>query len=185
MLSALHLLIDATKDPGVVNALGEPPIITANHAGMKEATQLLIDRGAALTFQDKWGYDAILDAVLSDAHDNLTIFLDLGLASSNHLFDGKTILHIAALNSDRKTIEILSNGDFAGTNPNARDQAGNTALDYMRQRRRNEEVWEPFCALLLKAEADNLSSHHDDELTGFSNDDVYHDAQEQISHLGP
>jgi ankyrin repeat protein len=175
-VSVLALILDATSNPNIGTVLGEPSIFYVKFSGEDKTAQLLIDRGASVTIQDKWGYDAILDAVYSDAHDILSIFLGRGLSTQKCLIDGKNILHVAALNSDRRTIELLSAFDFRGIYSESRDQAGYTALDYMRQRRRNEDVWDPFCALLLKVESDNVDAGTKSLYS--SNFDIFYDAEE-------
>jgi ankyrin repeat protein len=171
------------EDPNIQDYFKEPLLYHANHAFQLETVKYLIEHGASTTLQDQWGYNAISDAAFSDAHDILLYFADQGFISRNCLFDGKTILHIAALNSDIRTIMILSRFSFPEVDPHARDNAGHTALDYIRQRTDSDQLLGPFCALLLKAEADNmrakLSFHHQASALD-SEEEIYFDALEDL-----
>jgi hypothetical protein len=122
--------------------------------------------------------------VLSNAHDILLYYADQALISRNYLFDGKTILHIAALNSDIPTVTILSRFTNLEIDPYSRDHAGCTALDYIRQSSDSDQIMGPFSTLVSKTEADNMRS----KLTSFyeagasdSEEDTFFDALEDPS----
>ena len=154
-VEVLDALIEAGKDPDIGTTHGEPPLYFANHGHQNNAAQILIDRGASISQPDRWGYDAILDAVVSDAHDTLHILR--GHNASTRIIDGKSVLHIAALNSNPRTIEMLMDFDFLGLDPDCKDDAGHSALECMNQRRCNDDVAELFRALLQKAKFDNTA----------------------------
>jgi ankyrin repeat protein len=183
----LELLLKYGQDANLTKYLGEPPIFNANHSNQIEIVLALIDHGISWNLQDKWGFDVILDAVYSDSHDTLSVSLNRGMMSRNCLHDGKTILHVAALNSDLRTIELLLEFNFWGVNPHTRDNAGHTALEYMRCRRQNESVFEPFCALVLKAESDNtrgeVVADRDSETSSTCESEIFYEACEYISML--
>lgn len=98
---------------------------------------------------DHFGQHAALDAAFSDSHGALEFFLHKEPDfTGKSLLNGKTILHVAALNSNRRTIEILR-AKIYGLNPNALDESGHTALDYARQRKDVANVLESFCSLIF------------------------------------
>ena len=183
-ISVLEVFLQENQDPNIQTYLKEPLLNYANHAFQLETVKFLLEHGASTTLQDQWGYDAISDAVFSDAHDVLLYFADQALISRNCLLDGKTILHIAALNSDIRTIAILSRFTYLEVDPHARDNAGHTAVDYIRRRPDSDRLLGPFCALLLKAEADNmwakLPSHQEAGALD-SEEEIYFDALEDLS----
>jgi hypothetical protein len=57
---------------------------------------------------------------------------------------------VAALNSNRRTIEILLCTKIYGLNPYALDKSGHTALDYARQRNDVVDILEIFCSLFFE-----------------------------------
>jgi ankyrin repeat protein len=134
------------------NYVGETPIYMATHAKRPEVVQLLAERGASLEWSDKWGYDPLLDAVVLDSHEALTYLLSLNHRPDVRIFDGKNIFHIAALNSNFETVEILLRANITNVDPNALDDAGFRPLQYLRKRPGAEHLLEPFCALLLQAD---------------------------------
>jgi Ankyrin repeats (3 copies) len=109
--------------------------------------------GASISHTDSWGYVPVLDATLLDSHDALKFLLSQGLDLSVKLFDGKNLLHIAAMNSDLKTIEILMEADIGSVDPYGLDNSGSTPLQYLRQREDGADLLEAFGALVLKTES--------------------------------
>jgi len=111
---------------------------------------VLVARGASFHMTDHFGQHAALDAAFSNSHGALEFFLhkepDL---TGESLLDGKTIPHVAALNSNRRTIETLLHAKIYGLNPNALDESGHTALDYARRRKDIANVLETFCSLIF------------------------------------
>lgn len=114
---------------------------------------------AELEYADNWGYTSVINAVFMDSHGVLELLLMPDSTNTGaKLFDGKTLLHVAATNSDLKTIEILQNSRLGNLDTAAVDAAGYTALDYVRQRKDSADLVEPFGALLLRVEARSASN---------------------------
>jgi ankyrin repeat protein len=178
-VGTIEALLDLGAETDSKTYLNETPIEYANHGRSIEAVKILLYRGASLQHFDSWGFNPILDAVLANAHEPLKLLLEVDWNRTAKLFDGKTILHIAASNSDLRTIETLLNADLTGVKPNALDDAGLSALDYLRRRQDVEELLEPFCTLLLETEK-SFQSHicKGTDEGSESHDDVFLDAVE-------
>jgi ankyrin repeat protein len=157
LLSSIQVLLDLGSDYEATNFVGETAISTANHSRQIGAVKYLVERGASLHHIDHWGYNPVLDAAFVDSHEALEFLLAQNSNTSIRIRGGRSILHIAALNSDIKTIEILLNADLGYLRTDAEDDAGQTALQYLRQRKDSAEIFETFCALLLKIETSRLS----------------------------
>lgn len=189
-MDVVEVLLDRGADCEAQNYFGETPISYAIFGRRTNVIRGFLDRTGALEYVDKWGFTPVLDAVFEDSHEALELLLQLDMTNtSGKLFDGKTLLHVAAINSDLKTIEILQNARLCGLDSTSVDIAGNTAMDYVRQRKDAADVVEPFGALLFSLRLrspnhlegivlENLPSCEHDEK---SMADVYNDALEYIS----
>jgi ankyrin repeat protein len=146
---ALRLLLDAGADSCARTTLGESPTSYATYAEQAEIIQLLRNGGCPLENADDLGFTPILDATYMDCHSLLSEFPFSEVSNTVRLRDGKTLLHIAASNSNLRTIEILQDSRLEGVEAYATDNAGFTAMDYLCKRRDFEDIYEPFCALLV------------------------------------
>jgi Ankyrin repeats (3 copies) len=154
-VDVIEILLNEGADCEAENYFGERPMSYAIYRRKADAVRILLDRGATLEHADKWGYISILDAAIVDSHEVLDLLLQRGARTSAKLPGEKTLLHVAALNSDLRTIEILQNAHLHGLDTAALDAAGNTAMDYLRLRNDAADLIEPFGALLLSIEADS------------------------------
>jgi ankyrin repeat protein len=145
---AIRLLVTAGASWSAKGAVADIPIAYAIYAGHSHAVEVLLECGSSLECKDRYGYTSILDATFTDSHQSLDALTRMAQVGAK-LFDGKTILHIAAANSDAKTIEILQNARLTGVDIDAVDNAGFTAMQYIRRRSDGEELVEPFGALLI------------------------------------
>ncbi len=102
-------------------------------------------------------YTPVLDAVFVDSHEILDLFLSAGMTTTSKLVDDKTILHVAALISDLRMVEILQNARLSDLDTETVDSAGYTALDYLRLGKDRTQLMEPFQVLLLSV---NAASQH-------------------------
>jgi hypothetical protein len=160
---AIPLLLNAGADPQAHNLMSETPMSYATYAENNEAIQLLRSGGCPLENVDVWGYTTILDNVFIDCHTVLSVFPFSEVSNAVRINDGKTLLHIAAANSNLRTIEILQNTRLNGVEVYAVDNAGLTAMDYLRKRRDYEDMFEPFCALLVSISPTERDSLMEDE----------------------
>lgn len=167
-LSILELLLKRGASSNSRNIHGETSLCYANRGLQLDAATLLIESGATTDSVDTWGYDAILDAVFSDSHDTLQFYLSTGVDVSRRLHDGRTILHIAALNADARTIEILTHHALLDVDPEARDKAGRTATEYLWERRDSSELRGPFHALVSHIERQALEEEFFDAQESFT-----------------
>jgi ankyrin repeat protein len=150
---AIRKLLDYGADCESRSCLGETPLYFASHMNQIETIHSLVSWGASLEPTDSWGYPLILDSVLTDSHESLEYYITQNVDLSVTTTDGKSVLHVAALNSDLRTIELLLNADFHGLNTYALDNFGYTALEYARQRKESAHFLEIFYALVIKVEA--------------------------------
>jgi ankyrin repeat protein len=133
----------------------------AVHSRQVHALETMIASGASLEHVDFWGCTRLLNAVMVDSHDVLRLLLIILTDFGGRQYDGQTLLHIAARNSDIKTIEILMEADLHGLDAHTLDEKGFTALEYMQQRKYGADLLEPFVALLLQVEALLFSSKYE------------------------
>jgi ankyrin repeat protein len=129
--TVMDILMGAGASCEAVNFYGETAISYAIYGRRTGVLKTFSERGAKLDCMDKWGYTPVLDAVFVDSHEVLDLLLSAGMTTTSKLVDDKTILHIAALTSDLRTIEILQNAHLGDLDTEAVDTAGYTALDYL------------------------------------------------------
>jgi ankyrin repeat protein len=156
--STIELLLSNGADIEAVSMVGETPIMFTVHSGQSHALETMITSGASFKHSDFWGCTPLLNAVMVDSHQALQLLLARLTYFGGTQHDGKTLLHIAARNSDIRTIEMLLEADLYGLDAHALDKDGFTALEYIQQRKYGADLLEPFVALLLQVEALALSS---------------------------
>lgn len=142
-------LVRLGADIGSRNYFGESALSYAIQGRQVGALRKLVELGADLEGADSWGYVPVLDAVLLDSHEGLRFLLSRGLELGKKIFDGKSLLHIAALSSDVGTMEILVQADLGSLDAYAVDDDGCTPMEYLRKRKHSEGMVEAFGALLL------------------------------------
>jgi ankyrin repeat protein len=146
--SVLELLLEYGADPNSKNSHGESSLFLASRGFQIDAVKCLIKHGTSTNITDVWGFNVILDAVFCDSHDILQYHLDRGADVTHRLNSGRTILHVAALNSNLQTLDMLRNANLDGVDIHARDTAGRTALEYILSRRDSLELRPTFELLL-------------------------------------
>jgi len=194
-LGVIELLVNKGADCEADNYFGETPISYAIYGRKTSVIKGSLQRIAPLEYVDKWGYTPLLDAVFMDSHKVLELLLQLDSTNTGaKLFDGKTLLHVAASNADLETIEILQNARLCGLDTAAVDAAGYTALDYIRQRKNVDDLIEPFGALLLSVAAGPANKGEENVVLAslFSNEEdeqslaeVYPDGIITMAHAWP
>lgn len=107
---------------------GKSPLINAIFRGYPEIAGLLIEKGADINASDIQGNPPIYWAVTKGLADIANILLDKGAASDFVDKDnGRTLLHIAALQGHRDMVETLLDNK---PDVNAKDNDGKTPLFY-------------------------------------------------------
>jgi ankyrin repeat protein len=150
----INILIDHGADINAGNDGGEPPITCAVVADQVDAIRTLLARGANLQVQDDWGCNHILNAVMLDKHEALKVLIELDSSGQDAVqYDGKTLLHLAASNSDLRTIEILCETLNIDVDVEARDSKGFTALEYVMARNDARDIEDAFQSLLQRVSA--------------------------------
>jgi len=108
------------------NDQGYTPLMLAAYHGNVEAATYLVQHGADLNGESKYG-TPIMAAAIKGNKDIVSLLLaqgaDLNKADSN----GTTALLYASIFSLNEIAELLLEG---GANPKLKDSKGNTALDY-------------------------------------------------------
>jgi ankyrin repeat protein len=172
--AALEFLLSNGANVNAQTDVGEHALYFASRGRDIKIVQLLENYGACRNLLDKLGFDAYLDAVFSDSEDILEYYLQDGPDLGGRLFNGSTILHVAARNSNLNIIKILSRNSLKGVDVDARDNAGFTAVDYARQRR-DSDFEGKFLHLVRQMEEydckDSLEEHD-------CENEVYFDAQQ-------
>jgi hypothetical protein len=133
-----------------VNDVGETVLTGATHSQQGKVVEHLLQRGAQMHHIDDWGFDPIVDAIFTDSHEALRMYLSTSRSVSTVLFNGKSLLYVAATDPDRLTMVILLDSEVHGADPDAYDTIGTTALDHLKQRDDYDEVAEVFGPLPLK-----------------------------------
>jgi ankyrin repeat protein len=171
-VSSINCLIKLGVAIDNVNCVGESTLMVANRGKHKGMVQHLVDCGHSLYHRDVWGFVPALDAVFTDSHEALEVYISAhGWGLDECLFDGQSVLHIAARNSKQKTIETLLRADLRGVDPQQRDSAGKTAMDYFKQREDSSKLMGAFCALIEKVKSTNLRPQKEEASVDLSSDD--------------
>ena len=134
-LHSLKLLIDAGADVNAEESSeNETPIIWACERDKAQIIAFLIERRATLEVEQSRN-TALRAAVVANAYQTLPILLRQGPNYMRKYPKGETILHIVASKADQRMLEILADGGpFPGLDTEAKNNAGDTALDVFKKR---------------------------------------------------
>lgn len=126
-IAATHFLLKAGANMEAENSDKHTPLFCALHNGEAGTSKLLLDRGAKVTGIDKYGANALSQA-LRGAKDLVPLLVEKG-ANINHRHGerGFTLLHAAVAGNQPElpTLELLVR---AGVDLHAVDSNGDTAL---------------------------------------------------------
>jgi ankyrin repeat protein len=140
------LLAKSIKEFDKPGTIGFTPLMHASWNGLLELSQLLIERGANINFQDKSEHESALYLASSEGHlDIVKLLVQKGAKIDIQNKEGKTPLMTAI---EEKKIEIVAFLLSKGADPNKKSVEGKTALDFAKEKK-NEEI----IKLLLKAGA--------------------------------
>jgi ankyrin repeat protein len=148
--------VDGLDDPANVKDLDVPshctPLRDAVSCGHMEIARLLVQRGAHVDlhsaaglgwtdwvskqiaqhpeltdFSDDWRYTPLCYAVAGGCAGTADVLLQHGADVTHTYDDGGTLLHLATVNGDHALISVLLSN---GVSINAKNKAGETALDF-------------------------------------------------------
>ncbi|KAI9678379.1 MAG: hypothetical protein M1822_008025 [Bathelium mastoideum] len=138
----------------------------------------LLDLGANIERQDRDGHTPLFASVTRNAHACTQLFL---LKGANYLHkdnEQRTLLHMAAMHGDGKTLEILINAALSGLKTNAKNNRSMTAQQCFAARKGvPPEAVERFEALVGKLNRENVDVAHEFEADS-SDDNDFFDASE-------
>lgn len=121
-VSQLSTLLDRGIDPDTVDAFNNSLLIIAARENHPAVVELLVTRGARISYRNEAGDSAIMLAALRGNHDIVLRLLNAG-AEVDH--EGWTPLMYAAFEGHAEVVDLLIR---AGSNVNAEAPNGGTAL---------------------------------------------------------
>lgn len=137
-----ELLLSHGADIECTTSLGWTPLRLAAKYNHPKQVLLLLRRGANINASTSNGQTALHHAIISRSSAVVKILLDnpeLDYECSDD--EESTTIHLAAQYSDIETLEILKAANLCNIDPDAVDVHGDTALDYARWRRDDNEDW--------------------------------------------
>jgi ankyrin repeat protein len=104
----------------------EKQLLSAAYKDDVQALASLLDEGADINAEDKYGTTALFEAVSQKNHAAAELLLQKGADTAKHYNQKKyTVLHMAVANNDQRMTELLVQ---YMPDVNARDKFGNNAL---------------------------------------------------------
>lgn len=135
-LDMLELLVNAGHDVDHRDADGETPLLNAIFRRFTAAAQRLIELGADVNAANYSSQDsAIHFAVQFDHHEILQLLLEKEADYTARNIRGRTIAHMAARTAGITTFTILSEARLKNLDLSIKDDDGNTAADYLANRK--------------------------------------------------
>ena len=149
-------LLDAGVDVNEKDCYGSSALDCANFMNNVRTARYLLSRGANINSQDSAATPALNHSIRNNAHECLSLLLELGpdLALKNDV--GETALHLLARHADVRTLEMFETAEIEDLDADAENKDGLTAWDLLRQRVEvSEEVQKAFGSLMKKLESKN------------------------------
>jgi ankyrin repeat protein len=110
------------------------PLSLAALGNRADTCEFLLAQGAQIDSEDWEGDTPLNEAIRSRAHSAVAVLISAGANCLHINSHGHTILHRIGRTGDNATIEILSGVCLTGLNPEAKDDCGCTARDYLQMR---------------------------------------------------
>lgn len=111
----------------------------------------LLDHGADPYIPDHEGYTPLLEAILGNRHGIIEILLNRNITCTARAKGGRTLLHLATLHGDMRTMRLLHDAGLTNMRPSELDDAGLSPQDLLHQRD-NPELVSAFDALLIDSD---------------------------------
>lgn len=150
-LSWLKFLIADGIDVNALDANNDTALIHASSAGKYEAVEFLLSEKAAVNFAGQRGYSALHCAAANGDAKIADLLIEYGAIIDAPSKDGVTPLMEAAINGKTETVDWLLE---AGADFQRKDDFGNTALDWAREKGQNDEDKDYLKVRMLLIKAD-------------------------------
>jgi ankyrin repeat protein len=164
--SIAELLLDAGSDIEAANGLGETPLVMACLANQARSVELLCDRGSNIEHVNAFGNTPLGNGLKTNGCDVVQILLRKR-ARTHILYAGRrTLLHLAAQGADERMLEILMSSNIEPIDPEALDDKGYTALQYLGLRQDGDALLTSFEELVRhvrggKSKGAHMDSNYD------------------------
>lgn len=110
------------------------PLSLAALGNRADTCEFLLAQGAQIDSEDWEGDTPLCEAIRSRAHGALAVLISAGANCLHINGNGHTILHGIGKTGDNTTIAIISKVCLTGLDPEAKDDYGHTARDYLEMR---------------------------------------------------
>ena len=124
----IQLLVTAGINIDVQNNYGISALGLATRHDNDTAVETLLDLGAEIDAVDHGGDTALLSAIKLHNPKSTALLLQRGASYTTVNYKGETILHCAAHPDDLEILSFILAARVTGVDPNARDNAGNSAF---------------------------------------------------------
>jgi ankyrin repeat protein len=147
----VKVLLRAGASVNSKNNFGHTPLSGAAITNRYRIGAYLLNHGADTSVCSIHGDTPLFETVIHNSHEFLEILIKEGVCHTHVNAAGSTLFHVAALEADVRTLEILIAARLSGGNANGRDRNGKTALEISRLRRAApdgfKEVFEQLIAI--------------------------------------
>jgi ankyrin repeat protein len=131
----VKVLLRAGASVNSKNNFGHTPLSGAAIKNRHRIGAYLLNHGADTDVSSIHGDTPLFETIMHNSYEFLEILLNKGVCHTRVNAAGSTLFHVAALEADVKTVEILRGARLSGGNPNAKDRNGKTALEISRLRK--------------------------------------------------
>ena len=136
------LLLSHGADIECTNYLGQTPLLLAAQYNHPKQVSLLLGKGANINASASNGTTAFHIAITYKSSAVVKVLLNNPrLDYERKPNNGSTAIHLAALYADVETLKILQAANLSNIDLDAVDADGDTALNYAKWRRDNNENW--------------------------------------------
>jgi ankyrin repeat protein len=111
--------------------------------------ELILEQGVDIDLRNQFGSTALSSSVAWSASRSVKFLLDQGASYTEADIDGRTLLHVAALNASIDIVDVLREADLEGLDPDLTDNESHTAEDYVERARELPEAFAPAFRHLL------------------------------------
>jgi ankyrin repeat protein len=134
----------------------------AGRTELVEVMELILDQGVNINRRNKAGKTALSKCMGWSAARSVRLLLSRGACYTGEFqsdTDGRTLLHVAALNASIDMANVLLDARLMGLDPDIRDIEGYTAEDYINQAEGRPEGFVSTFRRLLSDIRDRYQSH--------------------------
>ena len=132
--SFIEPLLDHGADVNERDHSDYTPLTCATFNNNVNTARLLISRGADINYPARPGLTVMNDSIRNNSHECISLVLHSGADLSLADQAGETPLHVIARCADLETLRIFQAVDLEDVNPDARNNADETARDIFAQR---------------------------------------------------